>query len=105
MGSLSTGERGVVVDWSPLDPCRPVVQPLRRRTGDPGPGEAWGIPVDLRVSRQVEVTECEGHRVRDDNFYPRYEGEFDLSRLALGLAPAERKDEMLRVKKSRRRAG
>ncbi len=99
MVALSTGERGVVVDWSPLDPCRPVVQPLRRRQGDPGPGEAFGLPVDLRVSRQVEVTECEGHRVREDNFYPRYEGEFDLSRLALGLAPAERKDQTLRVKK------
>ncbi len=105
MVALSTGERGVVVDWSPLDPCRPVVQPLRRRQGDPGPGEAWGLPVDLRLARHVEVTECEGHRVREDNFYARYEGEFDLSRLALGLAPAERKDEILKVRKSRRRAG
>jgi len=103
MVSLSSGERGVVVDWSPLDPCRPVVQALRRRPGDPGPGESFGLPIDLRVSRQVEVTECEGHRVREDNFYPRYEGEFDLSRLALGLAPAERKDQALKIK--RRRAG
>jgi len=102
MVTLSTGERGVVVEWSALDPCRPVVQPLRRRQGEPGPGEAWGIPIDLRVSRHVEVTECEGHRVREDNFYPRFEGEFDLARLALGLAPAERKDELLKVRRSRR---
>lgn len=103
MVSLSTGERGVVIDWNALDPCRPVVQPLRRREGEPGPGEPWGLPVDLRVSRHVEVAECEGHRVREDNFYPRHEGEFDLARLALGLPPAERKDERLKVK--RRRAG
>lgn len=79
-GSLVTitGEQQcVVVDWSPLDPCRPIVQPI----GDLSKGELdeGNETIDLRRERDVMVTHIEGHDVSKDNFEARSQGEFDLS--------------------------
>ncbi|MEM1423733.1 MAG: HD domain-containing phosphohydrolase [Planctomycetota bacterium] len=73
--TLSTGEEGAVVDWSPADPCRPVVQVL-----DDGVRLGREDPVrhDLRLRREIEITHTDREDVSKDNFYPRTAGEFDL---------------------------
>ncbi len=73
--TLSTGEQGVVIDWTPADPCRPVVQVLddRVRLGVDEP-----VRHDLRLRREIEITHIDEHDVRADNFYPRRDGEFEL---------------------------
>ncbi|MBU6412194.1 MAG: hypothetical protein KGS45_01860 [Planctomycetes bacterium] len=79
-GSLVTitGDvRCVVVDWSPLDPCRPIVQPI----GDLSRGsiEEGNETIDLRRERNLVVTHIEGQDVSKDNFEARSQSEFDLS--------------------------
>jgi HD-GYP domain-containing protein (c-di-GMP phosphodiesterase class II) len=73
-----TGEQQcVVVDWSPLDPCRPIVQPI----GDLSKGELdeGNETIDLRRERDLMVTHIEGHDVSKDNFAATSAAEFDLS--------------------------
>lgn len=65
---LSTGAQAVVVDWTPDDPCRPVVQCIDLDSCARGDGAAIGEPIDLRESTGVEIAEAEGHNVRNDNF-------------------------------------
>lgn len=73
MVTLSNGMRAVVADWSPLDPCRPVVQELTHFE-DEQETEA----IDLRNRRELSIIEFEGTDVRRDNFAPRSSNEFDL---------------------------
>lgn len=70
---LSSGMRAVVADWSPLDPCRPVVQELTHFEDDQ-PGE----PIDLRTEPNLSIIEHDGVDVRRDNFSPRTAVEYDL---------------------------
>jgi HD-GYP domain-containing protein (c-di-GMP phosphodiesterase class II) len=82
--TLSDGRVGAVVDWSPLDPCRPTIEILSATIrGDP-----TFIRVDLRKHRKLSVFEVDGQYVGDDNFYPTFEGEFDLSRVGKALTNA-----------------
>lgn len=79
MVTLSNGDVGVVVEWSPSDPCRPVVQLL---------GEVqYARPKrhDLRLNRSLTVVEVDGEDVSTDNFYPEHPGAFDL----VVVAPVE----------------
>ncbi|GAB4546631.1 MAG: HD-GYP domain-containing protein [Phycisphaerales bacterium] len=72
---VSTGEEAVVIDWTPADPCRPVVQVLddEVRLGKDEP-----VRYDLRLRREIEITHTDGVDVTEDNFYPRRPGEFEL---------------------------
>lgn len=72
---LSTGERGVVVEWSAQDPCRPVVQLFARSRED---FDRDPIRIDLSLVRDRVIVEANGANVADDNFFPAYEGQFDL---------------------------
>lgn len=64
---LSTGEQAVVVDWTPLDPCRPTVQPIDLEAGLAGDIPA-GDPINLRVDREILIVEAEKQDVTRDNF-------------------------------------
>jgi len=91
MVEITGGRRAVVVDWSPEDPCRPVVEVLE----DEAPSEraaAQRTRIDLRNSGGIEVTAIDGIDVRAHNFYPAVAGEFDLLRVGKAMvnaAPAE----------------
>ena len=91
--ALSTGDRGVVVDWSPADPCRPTVQILRPADQDRHAlryrDEQEPRRIDLRLRRDIEVVEVDGQNVRGANFYPETPTEYDL---AAALIHAERHD-------------
>jgi HD-GYP domain-containing protein (c-di-GMP phosphodiesterase class II) len=82
--TLSDGRVGAVVDWSPLDPCRPTVEILSATIR----GEPTFIRVDLRKHHKLSVFEVDGQYVGDDNFYPAFEGEFDLTRVGKALTNA-----------------
>jgi HD-GYP domain-containing protein (c-di-GMP phosphodiesterase class II) len=68
MVMLSTGERAVVGETFPSDPCRPVVHVI----GDPRSGfdkpAAECRRYDLRSEPEISVVEAEGQNVTDDNF-------------------------------------
>jgi HD-GYP domain-containing protein (c-di-GMP phosphodiesterase class II) len=69
MVTLSTGDRGVVTAWDPLEPCRPTVRILADRADSQT--EPWvdaGDTVDLREERSIIVVEHEGCNVAKDNF-------------------------------------
>lgn len=90
--TISGGQRCVVVDWSPLDPCRPIVQPI----GDLSKGslDEGNETIDLRRERDLIVTHIEGHDVSKDNFEARSHSEFDLSVFYRSADPgAARNDE------------
>ncbi|MEM9372766.1 MAG: HD domain-containing phosphohydrolase [Planctomycetota bacterium] len=69
---LSNGVDGVVTDWSPLDPCRPVVHQIN------GVDDELGDRYDLRSETDLSVMETEGIPVTEANFYPETPQEFDL---------------------------
>lgn len=71
--TLSNGERAVVTEWSPQDPCRPTVQILAEDDGPPNPPRRA-----LRDDPSLTVVEVDGEDVSSDNFYPERPGEFDL---------------------------
>ena len=81
--TLSDGRKGVVVDWSPMDPCRPTVKVL-----DAARGGAQEERISLIENPSITVFECDGAYVGDDNFYPAFEGQFDLSRVGKALTNA-----------------
>jgi HD-GYP domain-containing protein (c-di-GMP phosphodiesterase class II) len=87
MVTLSDGRTAAIVDWSPLDPCRPTVEiinPLK-------PELCKHERIDLRKNPDLQVASIDGEDVLEDNFYPTYEGEFDLTRIgkamSIGMAP------------------
>lgn len=73
MVRLSNGVDGVVTDWSPLDPCRPVVHQVARFEDD-----ELGERFDLRRHTDLSIMETEGIPVTESNFYPETPQEFDL---------------------------
>lgn len=77
--ALSTGERGVVTDWFPEDPCRPNVQLVDedRREAILGK-DGQPVIVNLRSELHLSIAQSEGHDVTADNFYPAFPGQFDL---------------------------
>lgn len=79
---LSDGALAAVVEWSPMDPCRPVVEltpSLERRSARRRAPKA--LRIDLRKHLELSVAEIDGEDVLEDNFAPREEGEFDLMSL------------------------
>lgn len=78
---LCDGMKGVVIDWDPRDPCRPVVREMTHFEDDRD-----AQTVDLRRHRQLRVVECDGHDVREYNFFPLYEHAFDLRMVEKSLA-------------------
>jgi len=70
---LSNGVEGVVTDWSPLDPCRPIVRELTHFEN-----EELGDTYDLKEDQSVTIMETDGVPVGDMNFYPETPQEFDL---------------------------
>lgn len=79
--TITGGRSAAVVEWSPLDPCRPVVEVLPAGLTPPRRGrEPEHVRIDLRVAEDVQVREAEGHDVTAWLFSPTSPGEFDLSR-------------------------
>jgi len=78
--TLSNGVRGVVIEWHPSDPCRPVVQALGDISEDHAKKGAApdAERFDLRRDRKLHVVEAEGERVLEDNFYPKKVEEFAI---------------------------
>lgn len=70
---LSTGMLGVVSDWDPRDPCRPVVTELAQFEDDVDPEI-----VDLQEHHDITIVEADEHDVREFNFYPESKHSFDL---------------------------
>lgn len=73
MVRLSNGIDGVVTEWSPLNPCRPVVHQISNFED-----EEIGDRYDLREQTDLSVMETEGIPVTEANFYPETPQEFDL---------------------------
>jgi len=77
---MSNGERGAVIDWNPLDPCRPIVQQivcldeLCQRVERPMTGTRYV----LSERRDLSIVESDGVDVSAFNFYPKHETEFAL---------------------------
>lgn len=89
---LSTGDEAAVTAWHPDEPCRPRVALIPGFSdGASAPGGEL-IEVDLREHPTVTIAEADGHDVREDNFFSRRPGEFDLdAQLRMLIArPADR---------------
>lgn len=86
--TLSSGQRGAVVSWDPLDPCRPTVEVIEDLVAGTVADEFARERVDLREQREVVVVEAEGEAVEGDNFFPSNPGEFDLDLVARSLINA-----------------
>ncbi len=74
---LNTGQRAVVVDYDPTDPCRPVVHEILHFED-----EQFGELIDLREHPDIVIAECSGIDVTSDNFYPKDKHQFDLRALS-----------------------
>jgi len=84
-GSLVTitgGRMAVVVDWTPADPCRPTVEVLDASVVPCRAADRKRERIDLRARPTVRITSIDGHDVTRDNFFPTFDGEFDLARVA-----------------------
>jgi HD-GYP domain-containing protein (c-di-GMP phosphodiesterase class II) len=84
MVTLTGNRPAVVVNWTPDDPCRPEVELMTGRPNQKSRPER----IDLRKNREFEVIAIDGVSIEGDNFYPRYEGEFDLARIGKALTNA-----------------
>jgi len=75
---LSDGQRAVVTEWFPDDPCRPTVHAGE----DIDAGFTGADPrltrVALREHPSLSIVQADGHDVSRDNFHARTPGEFDL---------------------------
>ncbi len=76
---LSTGDEAVVVDTSPIEPCRPKVRVIASL--DPRAG-VDASPIDLRAERDVSIVEVDGVDVREDLYDVSSLEELDLSALS-----------------------
>jgi len=70
---LSNGIRGVVTDWDPKDPCRPIVTELTSFADDD-----QAAVFDLQAHHELTIVESDGHDVSAYNFYPEHEHAYDL---------------------------
>lgn len=81
--TLNDGRTVAVVDWSPLDPCRPVVQDLELR---PTRVRGWlvkepGERIDLHTRRELSIARAEDCDVSADLYDPPSLRAFDLDAL------------------------
>ncbi len=76
---LSTGAEAVVVDTSPLEPCRPKVRIITSL--DPRDG-VDATTIDLRAERDLTIVEVDGEDVREDLFDVSSLEELDLAVLS-----------------------
>lgn len=78
--TITGGQTAAVVSWSPLDPCRPVVEVLNEGLNPKRNGREPTLErIDLRTTQDVQVCEAEGQNVAQWLFSPAAPGEFDLS--------------------------
>ena len=77
---LSNGVKGVVVDWSSSDPCRPIVDELTHFED-----EERGERYDLRADTSITIVYADGHDVSKDNFYPGSNDEFSLRQISRNM--------------------
>lgn len=77
---LSNGLRCAVIEWDPLDPCRPEVAVLDRYALDPGRFEEPRRRISLAQEEDLRIVEADGEDVRDDLFFPAGAHEFDIAR-------------------------
>jgi HD-GYP domain-containing protein (c-di-GMP phosphodiesterase class II) len=81
--TLSDGRSAVVVDWSPLDPCRPTVRDLTPKTERvrgwtvQAPGER----IDLRKQSGLSISRAEDTDVAADLYAPETASSFNLDAL------------------------
>lgn len=81
--TLSDGRTAVVVDWSPLDPCRPAVRDVALRTQRV---RGWkvqepGERIDLRKRPELSIVGAEDTDVSADVYSPATPGAFNLDAL------------------------
>jgi HD-GYP domain-containing protein (c-di-GMP phosphodiesterase class II) len=81
--TLNDGRTVAVIDWSPLDPCRPVVQDLELR---PTRVRGWlvkepGERIDLHTRRDLSIVRAEDTDVSADLYDPPSLRAFDLDAL------------------------
>lgn len=72
--TLNTGDRAVVTNWFPKDPCRPEVRLIGGLEKTPD-DMTVGVTIDLRDAPRTHVAFAEGRHVLDDN-YTLDEGDF-----------------------------
>jgi len=78
--TITGGRSAAVVGWSPLDPCRPVVEVLSEGLNPRRNGREPALErIDLRTTPDVQVCEAEGQNVTRWLFSPAAPEEFDLS--------------------------
>ncbi len=76
--TLNTGDKAVVTNWFPKDPCRPEVRLIGGLDKMPT-DQTVGVTIDLRDAPRTQIAFAEGQHVLDDN-YTLDEG--DLSQAA-----------------------
>lgn len=90
--TLSDRRRGVVVAWSPRNPCRPTVEVLPTPTLGPVDPYAERERVDLRDEPGLAVAFAGGEHVEPYNFEPPKPDAYDLT--AVWRAMVNRADEL-----------
>jgi hypothetical protein len=75
MVTLKDGRRCGVVEIDPLNPCRPVLQPIT------APGRPEAGRLDLREHQDLSIVEAEGQDVAGDLFRSDTAVEFDARHL------------------------
>jgi HD-GYP domain-containing protein (c-di-GMP phosphodiesterase class II) len=83
MVRLSDDRMCVVIDWDPRNPCRPTVREMTHFED-----EDQGEVIDLQISTDLSVIECDGFDVSSYNFYPSHEHSFDLRQMERSLSNA-----------------
>lgn len=78
---LNDARHCVVIDWDARDPCRPKLRELTHFED-----EDLGEEIDLGEQTDLWVTECDGYKVEEFNFYPDHEHSFDLRMSAKSMS-------------------
>jgi len=93
---LSTGEKAVVADWRPAEPCRPSVRVIGDLDAAVRADEFNGPLIDLCDHPELCIAEAEGASVENDNFTAAEAGDLDLDaaeRALFNAAPPEGVDD------------
>jgi hypothetical protein len=84
MVTLNDGRRCGVVGVDPLNPCRPILQPIMGDPDRPDPiGDSAGRRVDLREHGELSIVEAEGQQIGQDLFLADSVVEFDVRHLGI----------------------
>ena len=89
---LNTGEKAVVADWRPTEPCRPSVRVIGDLDAAVAADEFNGPLIDLCDHPGLCIAEAEGELVEHDNFEAAEAGDIDLEaaeRALFNAAPPE----------------